>query len=71
MFVAAVGPATGFDPAIGLGCHVAAVWAAFAYEWVLWHRRTKLVAFGRSLGLDCEEMAEAGSAFTTTESRRE
>lgn len=69
-FVAAVGLATSFDPAIGLGCHVAAVWAAFAYEWALWLRRTKLVAYGRSLGMDCEEMAEGSFDFPTAEGHR-
>ena len=55
IFIAIVGVATSFDPAIGLGCHVAAVWATFAYEWVLWRRRSKCEALGRSVGLQSDD----------------
>ena len=70
VFIVVVGLATSFDPVIGLGCHVVAVWAAFGYEWVLWRRRTHLVAIGRSLGLTCEEMEEAGYSYSSAEGRR-
>jgi len=70
VLIAAVGLATSFDPAIGLACHVVAVWLAFAYEWMLWRRRTQLVSLGRSLGMSCEEMAEAGYTYNTPEGRR-
>lgn len=59
VFIVVVGAATSFDPGIGLGCHVFAVYAAFAYEWVLWHRRTRLEAYGRSLGMSSEQIAES------------
>ena len=55
VFIAVVGIATSFDPAIGLCCHVTAVWMAFAYEWVLWRRRSKLTALGRSVGITPED----------------
>ncbi len=53
--IVVVGVVTRFDPAIGLGCHVVAVWAAFVYELVLWRRRTHESALGRSVGMSCEE----------------
>ena len=70
VLIAVVGVATSFDPAIGLGCHVVAVWAAFAYEWVLWYRRTHLTTLGSSLGLTHEEMEDVGFTFTTAKGRR-
>ena len=70
VFIVVVGLATSFDPAIGLACHVAAVWAAFAYEWVLWRRRVHLVTMGSSLGMSCEEMEDAGYTLATAEGRR-
>ena len=70
VLIVVVGLATSFDPAIGLGCHVLAVWAAFGYEWVLWRRRSHLVAVGRSLGLSYEDMEDAGYTLATAEGRR-
>ena len=69
VFIVLVGVATSFDPATGLGCHVFAVYAAFAYEWVLWHRRTRLAEYGRALGMSCEQMAEEGYDIHTMEGR--
>lgn len=65
-----VGLLTRFDPDMCLRCHVLAVYAAFGYEFYLWRRRSKLVAIGRSLGMDCEEMVHLGYDFTTIEGRR-
>lgn len=50
-FVVVAGITTGFDANISLACHVVAVYAAFVYEYVLWHRRTHAIAKSRSLGL--------------------
>ena len=61
VFIAVVGIATSFDPAIGLACHVVAVWTAFAYEWMLWRRKSRHAALGHSLGLTSEDdQAEGG-----------
>lgn len=70
-FVIIVGVNTSFDPAIGLACHVIAVYIAIAYEWYLWRKRSDLVALGSSLGMSSEEMIEAGFSFTTLEGRRD
>lgn len=53
-FIVIVGVATEFDPEIGLGCHVFAVYAALVHEWILWHRRTHLSTMGSSLGIHDE-----------------
>ncbi|MBR3225784.1 MAG: low temperature requirement protein A [Atopobiaceae bacterium] len=70
VLIVVVGLATSFDPVIGLGCHVLAVWAAFGYEWVLWRRRSHLVAVGRSLGLSIEEMEDAGYSLASMEGQQ-
>lgn len=49
---------TDFDPTITLVVDVIAVWFALWHEWLLYHRRMKLVMFGRSLG-DTDEDDEA------------
>ncbi len=55
VFIIAVGVLTSFDPAIGLVCHVLAIYAAFGYEYFLWHRRTKHAVLGRSVGITHED----------------
>ncbi|MCR4870970.1 MAG: hypothetical protein K5859_06720, partial [Atopobiaceae bacterium] len=47
--------ATDFDPSVTLVIDVIAVWFALWHEWLLYHRRMKLVMFGRSLGLEEDE----------------
>ncbi|MBQ3338629.1 MAG: low temperature requirement protein A, partial [Atopobiaceae bacterium] len=49
---------TDFDPTITLVVDVIAVWFALWHEWLLYHRRMKLVMFGRTLG-DTDEDDEA------------
>ena len=70
VFIAAVAFLTDFNPYINLVCDTAAVYFALWHEWLLYHGRTKAVAFGRSLGFSDEEMVEAGYTFTTREGRR-
>ena len=55
VFIVAVGVLTSFDPAIGIVCHVLAIYAAFGYEYFLWHRRTKQTALGKSVGITYED----------------
>ena len=47
-----------------------AVYFALWHEWVLYHGRLRIVAFGRSLGWTVDDMLEAGYTFTTPEGRR-
>ena len=69
-FIVLVGVATRFDPLVNLIADTAAVYFALWHEWLLYHRRMGLVAFGRCLGLTTEDMIEAGYTFTTREGRR-
>ena len=46
--------ATDFDPTVTLVIDVIAVWLALFHEWLLYHRRMRLMGFGHSLG-DTEE----------------
>ena len=57
-FIVVVGVGTSFNPGVGLACHVAAVYATFAYELFLFRKRHKLVEMGSSLGLTCEQMMD-------------
>lgn len=50
-FIVVVGVVTAFDPAVCLGCHVLAVYSAFAYEWALWRRRSTRIELCGSLYL--------------------
>ena len=70
VFIAAVAFLTDFNPYINLVCDTVAVYFALWHEWLLYHGRSKAVAFGRSLGFTDEEMIEAGYTFTTREGRR-
>ena len=49
--------ATDFDPTVTLVIDVIAVWFALWHEWLLYHRRMKLVMFGRSLGIEEDDEA--------------
>ncbi|MDO4536838.1 MAG: low temperature requirement protein A, partial [Coriobacteriales bacterium] len=51
---------TAHNPAFTLSCHVIAVYAAFAHEWILWYRgsRKAKANYGRSLGLDHERESD-------------
>ena len=62
---------TNFDPRINLVCDTAAVYIALWHEWLLYHGRCRLVAFGHSLGYTVDDAAEAGMDFTTVRGRRE
>lgn len=56
--------ATEFHPLVNLACDVAAVYFALLHEWVLYRRRTGLMAFGRSIGLAEREDAHLFSVET-------
>ena len=70
VFIVAVALITGFDPLATLVGNVVAVYFALWHEWVLYHGRLRIVAFGRSLGWTVDDMLEAGYTFTTPEGRR-
>ena len=69
-FIIVVALITNFDPFVTLVGNVAAVYFALWHEWVLYHGRLRIVAFGRSLGWTADNMLEAGYTFTTPEGRR-
>ena len=70
VFIVAVGAISGFHPLITLIADTCAVYFALWHEWILYHRRIHLVAFGRALGYEPEELSEQGYTFTTAEGRR-
>ena len=61
---------TNFDPLVNLVCDTAAVYFALWHEWLLYHGRMSVIAFGRSLGYTDEDMFENGYTFETREGRR-
>ncbi|MBQ3301090.1 MAG: hypothetical protein IJH04_02850, partial [Eggerthellaceae bacterium] len=69
-FIVCVALFTNFDPLINLVCDTLAVYFALWHEWLLYHGRCGLVAFGHTLGMTDDEMLEAGYTFTTKEGRR-
>ncbi|MGI6220504.1 MAG: low temperature requirement protein A [Coriobacteriales bacterium] len=69
-FIVIVAFATNFNPMVNLICDTAAVYFALWHEWLIYHSRTKLMAFGRSIGFDDEEMIEAGHSVRTREGRK-
>ena len=69
-FIVIVALLTSFNPIINLVFDTAAVYFALWHEWLLYHGRTRLVAFGRSLGYTEEEFEEAGYTFKTREGRQ-
>ena len=62
--------ATSFHPLVNLICDTVAIYFALWHEWLLYHRRTRMVAFGRDLGFSDEELGEVAASFKTTEGRR-
>ena len=69
-FVIVVAAVTNFDPLINLVCDTAAVYLALWHEWLLYHRRTRIIAYGESLGYSQEDYEQGGMTFTTAEGRR-
>ena len=69
-FIVIVALTTNFDPLINLICATIAVYFALWHEWLLYHNRSKIVAFGKSLGYTLEDMEKAGMTFETAEGRR-
>ncbi len=61
---------TNFDPMANLVCSTFAVYFALWHEWLLYHSRSRIVAFSKSLGYTLEDMEEAGMTFETKEGRR-
>ncbi|MDO5117529.1 MAG: low temperature requirement protein A [Eggerthellaceae bacterium] len=69
VLIAAVAFFTDFDPFINLIADTALVYFALWHEWLLYHGRTQMVAFCRSLGYTDEEIIEDGS-LTSFETRQ-
>ena len=69
-FIVIVALVTNFDPMVNLVCSTLAVYFALWHEWLLYHNRSKIVAFGKSLGYTLEDMEDAGMTFKTAEGRR-
>lgn len=61
---------THFDPLVNLVCVTFGVYFALWHEWLLYHNRSRIVAFGKSLGYTLEDLEEAGMTFETPEGRR-
>ena len=70
IFIVIVALVTNFDPLINLICATIAIYFALWHEWLLYHNRSRIVAFGKSLGYTIEDMEEAGMTFETAEGRR-
>ena len=70
IFIVIVALVTNFDPLINLVCATIAIYFALWHEWLLYHNRSRIVAFGKSLGYTLEDMEEAGMTFETAEGRR-
>ena len=62
--------ATSFHPMINLICDTAALYFALWHEWQLYHRRTKMLAFGHAMGYSDDELAEAAASIKTSEGRK-
>ena len=60
---------TNFNPAINLIFDTLTVYAALWHEWYLSHSRSRLVAFGHSLGMSYDDMQEKGYALNTRKGR--
>lgn len=61
IIIIAVAFLTNFDPLVNVIVDTAAVYFALWHEWLLYHGRTKMVSFYRSLGYTDEEIIEEGS----------
>ena len=70
LFIVIVALATNFNPMVNLVCDTIAVYFALWYEWMLYHKRTRLMMFGHCLGYTDEVMVREGYTFTTREGRR-
>ena len=69
-FIIVVALTTNFDPLVNLVCSTFAVYFALWHEWLLYHNRSRIVAFGKSLGYTLEDLEDAGMTFETAEGRR-
>ena len=69
-FIVIVALVTNFNPLVNLVCATFAVYFALWHEWLLYHNRSKIVAFGKSLGYTIEDLEESGLTFKTAEGRR-
>ena len=69
-FIVIVALVADFSPLINLICATVAVYFALWHEWLLYHNRSKIVTFGKSLGYTLEDLEEAGMTFETAEGRR-
>ena len=69
-FIVIVALVTNFEPMINLVFSTFAVYFALWHEWLLYHNRSRIVAFGKSLGYTDEDFEEAGMTFETREGRR-
>ena len=69
-FIVIVALVTNFEPMINLVFSTFAVYFALWHEWLLYHNRSRIVAFGKSLGYRDEDFEEAGMTFETREGRR-
>ena len=70
IFIVVVALVADFGPLGYLACATFAVYFALWHEWLLYHNRSRIVAFGKSLGYTIEDMEEAGMTFETAEGRR-
>ncbi len=70
LFIVVVALVTNFSPLVNLVFDTVAVYFALWHEWLLYHGRMNVIAFGRSLGMTEEDMLEAGYTFETREGRR-
>ena len=69
-FIVVVALVTNFNPLVSLVCSTLAVYFALWHEWLLYSNRSRIVAFGKSLGYTLEDMEDAGMTFKTAEGRR-
>ena len=69
-FIIIVAIVTNLNPLINLISSTAAVYFALWHEWLLYHNRSKIVAFGKSLGYTLDDLEESGMTFETAEGRR-